>query len=376
MERIIHVTTPLMPELDRYVEELKKIWESKWMTNCGPEYIEFHNKLKEMLGDKVELYVNGHMALDVAIKALNLEGEVITTPFTFASTVHALVMNGLTPVFADIKEDDYTIDEMQIEQLITDRTCAILAVHVYGCICNVEKIEEIAKKHHLKVIYDAAHAFGIRHNGKSVARYGDISMFSFHATKVFNTIEGGALVYREEAYTNKLKSLKNFGIENEESVPYIGLNAKMNEFAAAMGICNLEIFQDATAWRKHITERYLETIRILQGIRVLDYASFRIRGITYNYAYMPIEIDSEAAGYTRDELYSYLKEKRIMARKYFYPIVSDYECYRGMFDSSHTPVAKRAGERILTLPISASMTEEDIIRCCDALREMAERTGK
>lgn len=370
LEKIVNVTSPLMPQLDRYIEELKKIWDSRWMTNNGPEHIAFQCELEKLLGNKVELYVNGHMALDIAIKALGLKGEVITTPYTFVSTTHALVMNGLTPVFCDIK-DDYTIDENKIEALITDKTCAILAVHVYGCICNVEKIEEIARRHNLKVIYDAAHAFAVKWKGKSVADYGDISMFSLHATKVFNSIEGGILVYHDEKYLKELRNLRNFGIENEESTTSIGLNAKMNEFAAAMGICNLEILEDAIAARKVIAERYLEIIQQSNGIKTIY--NDRNHDIDYNYAYMPIEIDESITGFTRDDLYEFLKTRNIIARKYFYPIVTDYECYRERFDSNLTPNAKKTGNRILTLPIAASMTEEEIVRCCSALREMIER---
>ena len=282
-------------------------------------------------------------------------------------------MNGLTPVFCDIKEDNYTIDENKIEDLITDKTCAILAVHVYGCICNVDKIEKIAQKHNLKVIYDAAHAFAVKRKGKSVASYGDISMFSLHATKVFNSIEGGILVYRDDRYTKELRNLRNFGIENEESVTSVGLNAKMNEFAAAMGICNLEILDAAIAKRKVIVEKYLQTIRELRGIKTLDYEALNKDNIEYNYAYMPIEVDVNEAGYTRDDLYEFLKTKGIVARKYFYPIITDYECYRDRFDSNKTPIAKKIGNRILTLPIAACMTDEDIERCCSALQEMEER---
>jgi len=373
MEDIINVTAPLMPQLDRYIEELKKIWDSRWMTNNGPECIEFQKMLEDKLGGQVELYVNGHMALDIAIKAMGLEGEVITTPFTFASTTHALVMNGLTPVFCDIKESDYTIDEDKIEELITEKTCAILAVHVYGCICNVDKIEAIAKRHNLKVIYDAAHAFAVKKDGKPIAEYGDMSMFSLHATKVFNSIEGGVLVYHDEQYTDQLRYLRNFGIENAESVSSVGLNAKMNEFAAAMGICNLEILEDAIARRAYIVEKYLETIQGLKGIKTLDYKQLKLDNIEYNYAYMPIEIEESVAGYTRDDLFEFLQSKGIVARKYFYPIISDYECYRERFDSSLTPIAKRIGDRILTLPIAASMTDEEIERCCIALKQMTER---
>lgn len=372
MSEIINVTAPLMPEFDRYVEELKKIWESRWMTNNGPEYIEFQKKLEELLESKVELYVNGHMALDIAIKAMGLSGEVITTPFTFSSTTHAIVMNGLTPVFCDIKESDYTIDEEKIEALITPKTSAIVAVHVYGCPCNVKRIEEIAQKHNLAVIYDAAHAFAVKLNGTSIATYGDISMFSLHATKVFNSIEGGVLTYRDAKYTTKLQRLRNFGIENAESVTDVGLNAKMNEFAAAMGICNLEILDAAIAHRKYIAERYCEVLKNIDGVKTLDYAKLADENVEYNYSYMPIEIDPEITGFTRDDLFDYMGKKNIIARKYFYPIVSDYECYRKQYDSNLTPIAKRVGERILTIPIAATMTDDDISRCCEAIRELAE----
>lgn len=373
MGKIINVTAPLMPSMDRYVEELKKIWDSQWLTNNGPEYVEFQSKLEDKLQSKVELYVNGHMALDIAIKALDLSGEVITTPFTFASTTHAIVMNGLTPVFCDIKDSDYTIDEDKIEELITPKTCAIVAVHVYGCLCNVEKIEAIAKKHNLVVIYDAAHAFAVKKDGVSVATYGDISMFSLHATKVFNSIEGGILTYKDSKYTKKLQELRNFGIENAESVTAVGLNAKMNEFAAAMGICNLEILEEAILRRKYIVERYCEVLKDIDGIKTLDYEQFEKENIEYNYAYMPIEIDSDITGFSRDDLFEELKKYDIVARKYFYPIISDYACYREQYDSSLTPIAKRVGERILTLPIAASMTEEDINRCCDTIVDFVGR---
>lgn len=370
---MINVTTPLLPDLERYTKELQKIWDARWLTNNGPELARFQHMLEEKLGSKVELYVNGHMALDVAIKALGLQGEVITTPFTFASTTHALVMNGITPVFCDIKEEDYTIDENKIEALITERTSAILAVHVYGCVCNVEKIAEIAKRRGLKLIYDAAHAFAVSYHGRPVADYGDMSMFSLHATKVFNSIEGGVLAYHDSVYEKPLRNLRNFGIENAETVTSVGLNAKMNEFAAAMGICNLEILDAAITRRKEIVNRYLECISGMEGIRTLDYRMFSEKGMQYNYAYMPIEIDEETAGYSRDSLAAFLRSQNIEARKYFYPLVSDYECYRERFDSSRTPVAKRAAQRILTLPIAASMTGREVGRCCQALEQAAER---
>ena len=369
-EKVINVRAPLMPSMESYIKQLEKIWKTQWMTNCGQRYQEFQQKLMLMTDTNVELFVNGHMALDVAIKALNLEGEVITTAFTFASTTHALVMNGLTPVFCDIKEDDYTIDENQIEALITDKTCAIVPVHVYGCICNVDAIEKIAKKHNLFVIYDAAHAFDIKVQGKSVASYGDITMFSFHATKVFNSIEGGALCYDDDSLTKKLCNLRNFGIENAESVTQVGLNAKMNEFAAAMGICNLEILEVAIERRKEIVERYCACINQLEGIKTLDYQQMEERKIEYNYAYMPIEINEEITGYTRNQLHAFFLEHNIVTRKYFYPLVVDLECYINKYGHYELPVSRRVSERILTLPLAASMKDDDIERCCDVLLTM------
>ena len=369
----IRVTTPLMPALDDYICKLQTIWENSWLTNNGPMVQELQRALTERTGCAVELFVNGHMALDIAIKALGLHGEVITTPFTFASTIHALVLNGCTPVFCDIKPTDYTIDENKIEALITEKTTAIVPVHVYGCPCNVKQIEEIAAKHHLKVLYDAAHAFDVTLNGTNIASFGDRSMFSFHATKVFNTIEGGALTFRENGtLAERLQRLRNFGIANEESVDFIGLNAKMNEMAGAMGLCNLPLMEQALACRKQITEWYMEVLQEQDGIRTLDYEKMNHQGITYNYAYMPIEVDGQAAGYSRDELCEVLHASGIGARKYFYPLVPDYDCYRGRFRfaDAEIPVARRVSERILTLPLSASMCEEDVERVCEVMRNM------
>ena len=369
----INVTSPLMPEFDIYVEKLQQIWDSHWLTNNGRMYAELKEKLEKRMNGFVELFVNGHMALDIAIKALNLKGEVITTPFTFASTTHALTMNGCTPVFCDINPDTYTIDADKIESLITEKTCAIVPVHVYGCVCDVEKIEGIAKKYGLKVIYDAAHAFDVRIGGRSIAEYGDVSMFSFHATKVFNTVEGGALVYHDQALTSKLRNLRNFGIESEESVTAIGLNAKMNELCAAMGLCNLEVVDSAIARRKEIVSRYLTILNKISGIKTLNYDAMHDKGIEYNYAYMPIEIDPQLAGYTRDELHDFLLSKDIGTRKYFYPLIVDFECYREKYRDVQLPIAERVAERILTLPLSSAMTNEDVKLVCDALQEMAHK---
>lgn len=374
MNEIINVTSPLLPDLDSYVEKLHIIWDKKWLTNNGEMCIALQNKLEERLRCKTELFVNGHMALDIAIKALHLTGEIITTPFTFASTTHAIVMNQCTPIFCDIKSDNYTIDEEQIERLITKNTSAILPVHVYGCVCNVEAIQRIADKYNLKVIYDAAHAFDVFVNGISIAEFGDLSMFSFHATKIFNTIEGGALAFHaNEQLSHSVRNLRNFGIENAESVTQVGLNAKMNEFAAAMGICNLESLDQAILRRKEITEKYVACIQKISGIRTLDYRLMQMQGIRYNYAYMPIEVNPKVAGFSRDDLYEFLLKRNVVARKYFYPLVPDYECYKNRFQAGDLPVAKRVSNQILTLPLYATMTDEQVQWVCDSLLNISEK---
>ncbi|KLU64361.1 dTDP-4-amino-4,6-dideoxy-D-glucose transaminase [Desulfosporosinus acididurans] len=366
MDKKILVTRSSLPPMEEYVDKIKRIWETGWMTNNGPIYTELEESMKQYLCcDNLELYVNGHMALDIAIKALGLTGEVITTPFTFASTTHALVMNDLVPVFCDIKPDDYTIDEDKVEALITEKTSAILGVHVYGQPCNVIKLEKIAEKHHLKLIFDAAHAFGVKLDGKPIANFGDISMFSFHATKVFNTIEGGALIYSDEKLTRKLKNLRNFGIEGPESVVDIGLNAKMNEFAAAMGICNLCYLDKNIQKRKHAYELYFKRLKDFKGIKMID--NKNNQNVLWNYAYFPIVIDEKLSGFTRNELFDELQKKDIFTRKYFYPLITDFECYHGKFEQYELPVAHYVADRVLSLPIYADLEEEDILRICDAI---------
>ncbi|MCI1966662.1 MAG: DegT/DnrJ/EryC1/StrS family aminotransferase [Oscillospiraceae bacterium] len=366
MKKKILVTRSSLPPLEEYVDKIKGIWDTCWMTNMGPVYQELEQDMKKYLACKnLELYVNGHMALDVAIKALRLTGEVLTTPFTFASTTHALVLNGLTPVFCDIKPDDYTIDEDKVESLITKKTSAILAVHVYGRPCNIKRLREIADKHHLKLLFDAAHAFGVRVDGEPIANFGDVSMFSFHATKVFNTIEGGALVYRDDSLTRSLKSLRNFGIESPESVVQPGLNAKMNEFAAAMGVCNLKYLDENIRKRKHVAEFYSSRLKDCPGIQMIDFENDS--RVTWNYSYFPITVDEKKAGCTRDDLFEGLQKENIFTRKYFYPLVPDYECYREQFGRCPLPVARYVADRVLTLPMYADLTEEDLERICRAV---------
>lgn len=367
MNKSILVTQSSMPLLDEYVDRIKDIWDNRWLTNKGKFHQEFEAKLIEYLDiSNVSLFTNGHMALEVGIESMNLTGEVITTPFTYASTTQAIVRNRLTPVFCDINEDDYTIDVNKIEELITDKTSAIIPVHVYGNACNVDEIDKIAKKYNLKVIYDAAHSFGEVYNGRGIASYGDASMFSFHATKVFHTIEGGAFTYNDDSITNKLEKLKCFGIESEEVVDEIGTNAKMNEFQAAMGLCNLEHIEEEIAKRKKVVERYRKRLRNVKGIKIVEEQA----GLKSNYAYFPVLFNKEEFGFDRDDVCNVLANNNIFARKYFYPLTSSFECYKGKFDINETPVAKYVSENILTLPLYADLLIEEVDKICDIIINM------
>ncbi len=354
-----------MPRLGEYMEEIAPLWDSHWLTNMGVEHEKLEAGLREYLKvQNVALFCNGHLALECALEAMHLTGEVITTPFTFASTVHAIKRVGLTPVFADIKPDDYTIDPASIERLITPRTSAIVPVHVYGNLCDVDAIADVANAHGLKVIYDAAHAFGVERDGISSAAFGDASMFSFHATKVFNTIEGGAVCFSDEHLMSLLNHWKNFGIVDAENVEYIGGNAKMNEFCAAMGVCNLRHIDEEIAKREKIEELYRASLNGIEGIRFVDYQ----KGVRHNHAYMPILFDESVCGTTRDEVFNRLAERGFCARKYFYPLVSDYACYRSVYNSVATPIARWVSDRILTLPMYADLSFEKVVEICDIIR--------
>lgn len=363
----IFVTRSSLPPFEEYIEEVRSMWDTHWLTNMGEKHKEFQRSLIEYMNvPNVELLTNGHMAIELTLQALRLEGEVITTPFTFASTTHAIVRNGLDPVFCDINQDDYTIDVNQIESLITEKTCAILPVHVYGNICDVEAIEEIAQKHNLKVIYDAAHTFGETYKGIGVGNFGDASCFSFHATKVFNSIEGGAVTYKDESLGNKLYELKNFGIHGVEDVRAVGSNAKMNEFCAAMGICNLRHIDEEIEKRKKVDFLYRSRLEKVHGIKLNSIQE----NVTRNYSYFPILIDETIYGKTRNEVYKALEDKNIISRKYFYPLSSDFECYRYKYCSSCTPVAQYVSDRILTLPMYADLSENIIHLICDIIHDL------
>lgn len=357
----ILVTRSSMPDFDEYIEEIREIWDSHWLTNMGPKHKELQEKLVDYLKvENIDLLTNGHMALELSLKALNLRGEVITTPFTFASTTHAIVRNGLEPVFCDINPIDFTIDAEKIEELITDRTSAILPVHVYGNICSVEQIERIAQKYGLKVIYDAAHTFGETYQGRGIGNYGDVSCFSFHATKVFNTIEGGAVCFRDKEFGEALYNLKNFGIHGPERVEAVGANAKMNEFCAAMGICNLRHVDEEIAKRKVVVERYREHLEGVDGIQLNPIQE----NVSSNYAYFPVIFDEKVFGASRNEVFNALAENNVVARKYFYPLTNTFDCYYGKYDVNGTPIALRMSKRVLTLPLYADLALEDVDRIC------------
>ncbi len=335
MSKLYTVTRPYIPEKSEYMKYLDKIWDNKYLTNNGPLHREFEEEMKKYLkSSNVTLTVNGHSALDIAVKGLELKGEVITTPFTFASTTHSLTLNNITPVFCDIKESDLTIDDEKIESLITDKTTAIMPVHVYGHMCNIERIEEIAQRHNLKVIYDAAHTFGINYKNRALANFGDVSILSFHATKIFNTIEGGALVYSDKSKKQTFETLKNFGIEGEETIDFVGGNAKMNEFQAAMGLVNLNHIDELIEERKKLTLYYREKLSKIDGIKYFVPEDM-YEDYNYNYSYFPIIVDN------RDELYDYLKDKNILSRKYFYPIVPDFGCYKDKYKNASVPIARK-----------------------------------
>lgn len=362
----INVTRSSMPSYEEYCEEIKELWDSHWLTNMGVKHQQLQTELERYMGvPHVVLYTNGHLALENVIAAMNFPkgAEVITTPFTFASTTHAIVRNGLVPVFCDVNEEDYTIDATKIEALITDKTVAIVPVHVYGNLCNVDEIGRIACKYGLKVIYDAAHAFGVVRNGVGVANFGDASMFSFHATKVYNTIEGGAVTFSDDAFVQVLNDLKNFGICGPESVAYVGGNAKMNEYQAAMGICNLRHIDDEISKRKTVVERYRANLSGIDRIKLCA----EQKNVSSNYAYFPVVFDGYK--YTRDDAYEMLKEKGIVARKYFFPLTNSFQCYKDYptFGAQKTPVAQYMADRVLTLPLYADLSLDDVDFICDII---------
>ena len=361
----IFVTRSAMPPLEEYIDEIAPMWESRWLTNFGEKHEKLRHELCRYLKVQgLSLFTNGHQALECALEALEIKGEVITTPFTFASTTHAIVRTGSTPVFCDINENDYTIDVNQIEVFSTENTKAIVPVHVYGNPCDVQAIQAIADKHDLKIIYDAAHAFGVEVGRKGIGDFGDASMFSFHATKVFHTIEGGAVAFQDSALGERLNQWKNFGIVDEENVEYIGGNAKMNEFCAAMGLCNLRHIAENISLRQSLVMRYRKQLENVPGVGLCHEKP----DVKYNYSYFPIVIDRQKYGESRDVLWERLKKNGIVARKYFYPLTSDFACYKEFAFKGETPVAKRVAANVLTLPLYPELAPEDVDRICDVIK--------
>lgn len=361
MADTILVTQSSMPDLDEYIKEISSMWDTHWLTNMGPKHKQLQKELCDYMGVKnIELFTNGHMAIELVLQALNLHGEVITTPFTFASTTHAIIRNGLEPKFCDIDPVTFTIDPEKIENLITDQTCAILPVHVYGNVCNIEEIERVAHKYELKVIYDACHTFGETYKGKGIGNFGDVSCFSFHATKVFNTIEGGAAVYSDKRLGEKLYDLKNFGIHGPEEVDTVGANAKMNEYCAAMGLCNLRHVDAEIEKRKKVVERYRQHLEGIEGIQ-LNVIQPEVKS---NYSYFPVIFEEKIFGASRVEVFDALAKQGIGARKYFYPLTNTFAVFHGKYDVMQTPVALHISKRVLTLPLYADLAMEDVDRIC------------
>lgn len=360
MSDTITVTSPLLPPLDELQEMMKDIWEKKWITNLGEYHQRLEVALAEYLGvPYISLFTNGTLPLIAALQALDIrDGEVITTPYSFVATSHALWWNGLVPVFADIRESDCNLDPERIEAAITPCTKAIMPVHVYGNPCETEAIEKIADKHGLKVIYDAAHAFGVSQNGKSVLLEGDLSTLSFHATKVFNTLEGGALVSHSAEMKQKIDYLRNFGFEDETTVVGPGINGKMDEVRSAYGLLNLRQVDDAIEKRHQVALRYRNALRNVEGIRFLD----DIEGVKHNYAYFPVFVDAERYGMTRDELYFKMKEQGVLGRRYFYPLISTFSTYRELPSArpENLPIATKLANQVICLPMHHALSESDV----------------
>jgi dTDP-4-amino-4,6-dideoxygalactose transaminase len=346
----VYVTQPFLPPLEEFEEYLKQIWDSKWLTNNGRFHRELENALCEYLGVKyISLFSNGTLALITALQTLRVTGEVITTPYSFVATTHSLWWNNIIPVFVDIEPHTFNIDPKKIEAAITPKTTAIMPVHVYGNPCDVNSINEISEGYGLKVIYDACHTFGVRINGIPVLNYGDLSVMSFHATKVYNTFEGGAIVCHDEATKKRIDNLKNFGFINEITVVIPGINAKMNEVQAAMGLLQLKYIDGAIEKRRQIALQYREGLKDIDGITCLD----DMDGVNHCYSYFPVLIDKDKYGMTRDELYEELKKNLIYSRRYFYPLISQFPTYKGLESArpSGMPIAERVTEQVLCLPI-------------------------
>ena len=364
----VYVTRPFLPPLDEFNKALEEIWDSRWLTNDGPILKRFTSQLcNSFETDNLCLFNNGTLALQIALQGMEISGEVITTPFTFVARTHALFWNKIRPVFVDIEPDYYTLDPEKVEAAITPWTTAILATHVYGHPCKLNKLADIARRHNLKLIYDAAHAFGVSVGNKSIAHFGDLSMFSFHATKLFHSIEGGMLIFKEAGLKSRFDYLKNFGFKNEVEVVMPGTNAKMNEMQALMGAQVLRYLDEVIEKRARITELYRDLLKEVPGIHLPPPFPPEIK---YNYAYMPIEVDKQEFGMDREALYEKLKEWNVFTRRYFYPLVCDFACYQSVTVNGPLTLARRAAERILTLPIYDSLDLSDVEAICKIIKSL------
>jgi dTDP-4-amino-4,6-dideoxygalactose transaminase len=361
----IYVTKPFMPPFDEFCEGLREIWDNQRLTNNGPILNRYRNELRDYFEtDNICLFNNGTLALQIALQGMGISGEVITTPFTFVATTHALYWNKIRPVFCDIEPDTYTLDPGKVEELITPWTTAILAVHVFGRPCKLNALADIAKRHNLTLIYDAAHAFGVRVNGRPIGHYGDLSMFSFHATKLYHSIEGGMLTFKDSGLSQTFSYLKNFGFKNETEVVMPGTNAKMNEMQALMGSMMLKYMDTLVQKRKRIYEIYRKRLNDVPGI---TFSPDPEPNVKYNYSYVPVLIDEKKFGISRNASYEKLKEYNVFARRYFYPLLTDFACYQSVVVPRPMNVARRVSEQVMTLPTYCDLGEDEVNKICDII---------
>ncbi len=371
-DKPVYVTRPWLPPLEEFQQGLAEIWGRGILTNNGPVVQKFRAELADYCGtENLCLFANGTLALQIALQGMGITGDVITTPYTFVATVHSLFWNKVRPVFVDIEPGHYTLDPEQVEAAITPWTSAILGVHVYGHPCRLRELAEIAQRHNLKLLYDAAHAFGVRVNGRPIAQFGDLSMFSFHATKLFHSAEGGMLTFADRTLRRRFDYLQNFGFENEVEVVMPGTNAKMNELQALMGRLVLKRVDEIVQKRCRIAEAYRRELMVIPGVRA---AAPPETGIEYNHAYFPVEVYERDFGVSRDHLYDELKQWNVFTRRYFYPLVTDFACYRGIVRQDELPVARRVASRIITLPIFSDLSLDDVERICGIIRHIHERS--
>jgi len=369
MNNEILLMKPYMPPLHEFHSYLERIWESRWLTNGGTIHSEFEKALCDYLGvNHICLFANGTLALIIALKALNLKGEIITTPFTSVATAQSIYWNNLKPVFVDIQETDLNINIVEIERAITPNTSAILPVHIFGNPCNIDQINQLAQKHNLKVIYDAAHCFGVQLNGTSLCNFGDLSALSFHATKVFNTVEGGVIICHDKATKNHIVALKNTGLSSSYKLVGYGLNAKMNEIQSAFGMVQLKYVDKVIAYRKTATLKYRELLENVKGLRLINDK----KCVKHNYTYFPVIINPEEFGATRDELSNYLKNKNIFTRKYFHPLITDYPEFN-IFKTSDLSVARKIADNVLCLPLFHDITLDEITAVVDSIYQMHQK---